>query len=339
MVDNDAQSTPEPEAGPEANPIADAISKHPNGTSLQDLAGRIQQMSAAFGGSPLGSDRVGPGVADSTFHGGPLPEKFPTFSTGTASTPDATDSSAAPNVDVQPETPIQTSPFPPTANDGGKVTDTIKIDDLQGTTPQFPPEAFERLVEAGQVLRSRLAAAGLTIDGPHADFPRAEPPQTPLGDIIRDLMQKGAPNTVLPITVVEVSPDGVAKVMDIEVGPDVGNPFLDNLVEEDDEDDDDDLVAEYAERGMKLVPFAEELFGHPIFIPEAYEAYNISNEIERIYHYADGTTFSIADQMILVITDTGGHRIIKNDVNVVSVRRGWQAIEWVPMDDYAPLDF
>lgn len=59
---------------------------------------------------------------------------------------------------------------------------------------------------------------------------------------------------------------------------------------------------------------------------------DITSEIERIYHYPGGDTFTINRPRELHVTDNGSHRVIAHDGRTYRPERGWLAISWLPAD-------
>ena len=59
---------------------------------------------------------------------------------------------------------------------------------------------------------------------------------------------------------------------------------------------------------------------------------DISSEADRLYHYADGSTFSVPSPVELTITDSGSHRVTARDGRTYRPERGWVGISWLPRE-------
>lgn len=72
------------------------------------------------------------------------------------------------------------------------------------------------------------------------------------------------------------------------------------------------------------------------------QTHDISDEVCRTYHYADGARFTIQSPRTLYLKqDERGdsHRVLTADGEVFYPRRGWIALSWRPADPGDPVKF
>lgn len=64
---------------------------------------------------------------------------------------------------------------------------------------------------------------------------------------------------------------------------------------------------------------------------------DISSEVDRTYHYADGASFTIKAPLELHVLETGSHRVVASDGRTYRPERGWLSISWQPREGQPPF--